>query len=72
MDVIAARNIELKWINDTFEHYSRIDKIADNEVHYFNSIEENENRCLKIVFNPIAKIVITCYFDRNMRKRGCK
>ena len=31
-----------------------------------------ENICLKIVLNPISMIVITAYFDRNVRKKGCK
>jgi hypothetical protein len=72
IDVITSRNIDTKWIDDTFQNYSRIDKIAENEIHFFKSIKENENRCLKVVFNPLTKIVITCYFDRNMRKRGCR
>jgi hypothetical protein len=45
---------------------------APNEVNLFSSIKENESRCLKIVVNPISMIVVTAYFDRNMKKKGCK
>ena len=27
---------------------------------------------LKVVVNPINMIVVTAYFDRNMRKKGCR
>ena len=72
IDVIAARSIKTEWIDLVFDTPSRKDIIAPNEVHYFKTIADNEERCLKVVFNPISMVVITVYFDRNMRKRGCK
>ena len=72
IDVITARNIKTEWVVLIFDNPSRKDIIAPNEVHYFRAIVENESRCLKVVFNPISMVVITAYFDRNMRKKGCK
>jgi len=46
--------------------------VCDVEVHYFKTIEENLHRCLKVVINPVSMKIITVYFDRNMRKKGCK
>ena len=43
VDVITSRGIRSEWIDDTFKEYSRIDKITDDEVHYFKSIGDNEN-----------------------------
>jgi len=45
---------------------------SSTELNLFSIIEENENMCLKVVINPISMIVVTVYFDRNMRKKGCK
>ena len=71
-DVISARSIQVKWINAVFDDPSRIDTISEHETHYFKTIAEHDDRCLKVVFNPTTLIVITVYFDRAMRKRGCK
>lgn len=72
IDVMAARSIKTEWIDLVFENSSRKDIVAPDEIHYFATIVANESRCLKVVFNPISMIVITVYFDRNMRKEGCK
>jgi len=72
LDVINARNIKLKWIEYTIENPSLKSIKASNEVNFYSTIFEKENRCLKVVVNPINMIIITAYFDRNMRKKGCK
>ena len=72
LDVISARDINIKWIEYVLDNPSLVNHISDVEVNYFSTIEDNEARCLKVVFNPINKVVITTYFDRNMRKKGCK
>jgi len=72
LDVIESRDISLKWIDYVLENPTRKDIISSNEMHFFSTIIENESRCLKVVLNPITFIVITAYFDRNMRKKGCK
>jgi len=72
IDVMSNRNVEEEWIDFTLKNPSLIKKISIVESHYFSKIEYNENRCLKVVLNPTTGIVITAYFDRNMRKKGCK
>jgi hypothetical protein len=71
MSVMNSRGIIDEWIDEAFENPSRKDIVAANEVHYFTRIFENDNRCLKVVLNPVSMVVITVYFDRTMRKKGC-
>ena len=70
--VIVARGIKLEWVEVVCKMPTRKDVISVNEVHFYATIPSNENRCLKVVCNPITQIVVTAYFDRNMRKKGCK
>jgi hypothetical protein len=70
LDVIAKREIKKEWIKEALENPSRIDKINLDEVHFYAKIIQNDNRCLKIVLNPLKNLIITVYFDRNMRKKG--
>lgn len=72
LDVMNNRNIQKDWVLFTIKNYTRKDENSNNEHWYFSIIEEYENRCLKVVVNPIRKIIITTFFDRGMRKKGCK
>ena len=72
LSVTKARAIKESWIRDAINNPSLKLVNAPNEVAFFSSIAENENRCLKVVVNPVSMIIITAYFDRNMRKKGCK
>jgi len=72
LDVMGARGIKEEWVDRTVETSSLKVIKAANEVHLFLTIYEHESRCLKVVINPISMIVVTAYFDRNMRKKGCK
>ena len=72
LDVMEEREISKDWVVNTLTNPSRIDRITRTEYHYFAHIPENGNRCLKVVFNPVTETVITTYFDRNMKKRGCR
>ena len=72
IDVMSSRNVKKEWIDFVFKNPSLINNISIIEAHYFSIIEDNENRCLKVVINPHTKVVVTAYFDRNMRKKGCK
>ncbi len=72
LDVIKSRDISLEWVDYVLQNPTREDTISSIESHFFSSIAQNENRCLKVVINMSTKIVITVYFDRDMRKRGCK
>lgn len=71
-DVIKAREIKLEWIKLAIESPLYHKVISDNEEHFFKTINEFSKRCLKVVANPKNRKIITAYFDRNMRKRGCK
>jgi hypothetical protein len=72
IDVVFARGIKTEWVEYVLSNSSCKNIKSSSEINFFATILENENRCLKVVFNPISKIVITAYFDRNMRKKGCK
>ena len=72
IDVMSSRNVKKEWVNLTIKNPSLVKKISTIESHYFSKIEENENRYLKVVINPTTGIIVTAYFDRNMRKKGCK
>ena len=72
IDVMSSRNVKIEWIEFVLENPSLMNKISIIESHYFSIIKENEDRCLKVVVNPNTGIIITAYFDRNMRKKGCK
>ncbi len=70
--VMSKRNIPKDWIFRTIAESSVIIEINNNETHYFLNISEYENRCLKVVINPIKLLVVTAYFDRKAQKKGCK
>ncbi|MDF1877322.1 DUF4258 domain-containing protein [Sulfurimonas sp. SAG-AH-194-L11] len=72
LDVTSNRMIDIKWIDAVLKSPSLIVKVSIVEAHYFLTILENESRCLKVVINPTTGVVITAYFDRNMRKKGCR
>ena len=72
LDVVGPRGIKLEWIELAIESPTFKSIVCDVEVHYFKTIEENLHRCLKVVINPVSMKIITVYFDRNMRKKGCK
>ena len=72
MDVMQLRAIEHEWVLSTLAAPAAEVNISSVEKHCFKQIVEADNRCLKVVFNPEEKRVITVYFDRNMRKKGCQ
>jgi hypothetical protein len=71
-DVITRREIAESWIEGVLRSPTIRRAVGPEEVHLFGTIEEMENRCLKVVLNPGKNLIITVYFDRKMRKRGCK
>lgn len=72
VDVTNARAIKVEWIDFVIQNPTLEVLKARDEVNFYAVISEKEDRCLKVVVNPITKVIITAYFDRNMRKRGCK
>ena len=71
-DVMNERKIRNEWVERVITAPSLIIEKQRDEVHLYLSIVERENRCLKVVINPVNMIVVTTYFDRDMRKRGCQ
>jgi len=69
---MTARGISMDWVEYTVDNPSLKIVKASDELHLYSTINTHGNRCLKVVINPISMVVITVYFDRNMRKRGCK
>jgi hypothetical protein len=69
LEVMAERGIYKLWVFDTLKKPSLKLAISDIEEHYFSQIDD---RCLKVVFNPLDNRIITTYFDRNKRKKGCR
>ena len=72
LDVMIKRDISKALVFETINNYSLKVNVSNDEEHYYKTIESKEDRCLKVVLNPKTLNVITVYFDRNMRKRGCK
>jgi hypothetical protein len=71
-EVMIQRGIEERWIYSVLESPSLCREIGSEEVHFFGVIEAAEGRCLKVVANPQKVLIVTVYFDRKMRKRGCR
>ena len=71
-DVMAARKIVEEWVYSTIDNPTSMINVNEQEIHYFSTIRENEGRCLKVVVNPLKHLIVTAYFDRKMKKRGCK
>ncbi|OHE02783.1 MAG: hypothetical protein A3K14_02660 [Sulfurimonas sp. RIFCSPLOWO2_12_FULL_36_74] len=69
---MLSRGIQKEWIESALELPSYHEIISDTEEHFFKTIDEFSNRCLKVVVNPTNLKIVTAYFDRNMRKKGCK
>jgi hypothetical protein len=72
MEMMSCREIKKEWVVKCLEEHSLKQSVLVDEEWYFKSILEAQNRCLKVVFNPLKNKVITVYFDRNMKKKGCK
>ncbi len=51
-DVIASREIQLYWIELAVDSADLYVVVSEIEIHFFKSIEEASNKCLKVVANP--------------------
>jgi hypothetical protein len=69
---IEERDLDEQWIVDTVKAPDKTVEKSDKEIHFFKKIAEFAGRCLKVVFNPIKKLVVTAHFDREMTKKDCK
>jgi hypothetical protein len=71
-EVMENRNIKAEWVETVLSAPSVKKSVSKDEVHFYGQINDYEARCLKVVANPEKKVIVTVYFDRGMRKRGCK
>jgi len=69
---MVEREILKEWIFDAIENHDMKHKIADDEIHYYKIIPPFCNKCLKVVVNPINKLIVTAHFDRNKTKTGLR
>jgi hypothetical protein len=65
---IEERQLDKQWIEDTILNPDLIIEKAENEIHYFKKFIKFANKILKVVFNPVKKMVITAHFDEKMTK----
>lgn len=71
-DVMDNRNIREDWVYAILNDPSVTIDIQEDEMHLYGIVNEYNERCLKVVVNPLKNLVITTYFDRKMQKKGCK
>ena len=71
-DVMKNRNIIEDWVYAILDNPSVTQEIDIDEMHLYGIVHEYNARCLKVVVNPLKNLVITTYFDRKMKKKGCK
>ena len=71
-DVMDNRNIAEEWVVAVLDNPFVVIEIAKDEIHVYGTVKEYDERCLKVVVNPLKSLVITTYFDRKMKKKGCK
>ncbi len=69
---IRERNLDKAWIVGTIKSPDKTVLKSKEETHFFRKIVEFSGKCLKVVFNPIKKLVVTAHFDRKMTKKSCK
>ncbi len=69
LEVMNDRGIKKEWVFETLNYPSLKEAISTIEERYFKQIDVADKRCLKVVYNPLDKRVVTVYFDRNMRKK---
>jgi len=71
-DVMDNRNIAEEWVVAVLDNPFVVIEIAKDEIHVYGTVKEYDERCLKVVVNPLKSLVIATYFDRKMKKKGCK
>jgi len=65
-EMLKERHISEDWVWNTLSAPDTQKMGADNNSHYFKSIEKNEGRVLHVVVNSRVspKRVVTVFFDR--------
>ncbi len=69
--MLTERNITEEWIWRTIGNPDWKNVGEDNNIHYFKSIPEHDERILHVVVNPHVspKKVVTVFFDRRVRRQ---
>lgn len=71
-EVMHHRGIKLAWVEAVISNPSLVCEVNEHEIHFFGIIAAYGHRCLKVVVNPSKELIVTVYFDRQMRKKGCR
>lgn len=61
--------IKMEWIANALEAPLIVKNVSDYEAHFYKAIPQYGNRILKVVVNPLKKLIITAFFDRRMKKK---
>jgi hypothetical protein len=69
--MLKERNIPEEWMWRTINNPDWNKVGIDNNIHYFKSIAEHEERILHVVVNPHVspQKVVTVFFDRKVRRQ---
>ena len=59
--------IRVKWILETINNSDFKQEVSKVEVRYWKEIEEFGGRYLRVVVNPINRVIITAFFDRSFK-----
>jgi len=69
LERMQERSIKADWIYETIDNFEKKVEIAEDEIYFYKSISENENRILKFVVNLQKLLIITAHFDRTIVKK---
>ena len=62
------QEIKLEWIERTLENPDHQETVSPFEKRLWKRIPEFGNRYLRVVVNPVNKVIITAFFDRGFKK----
>ena len=67
--MIAEREIPEGWVRRTLVQPDQVELRPDRTTHYIKSIDEYENRILRVIVNKdvTPHRIITVFFDRRLR-----
>ncbi len=60
--------IKTKWIAQALESPLMVKTVSEYEVHYYKDISQYGGRVLKVVVNPVTKVIVTVFFDRRLKR----
>lgn len=68
-DMLKERNIKESWVWDVIKYPTKKTIEDDGNLHYLGTVQEYENKVLRVVVNGNCKPkkVVTIFFDRRVR-----